>query len=32
MEKKINRIGVKKEEMENVEIVVNKEEINRNKI
>jgi hypothetical protein len=32
MEKKINRIGLKKEKMENVEIVINKEEINRNKI
>lgn len=32
MEKKINRIGVQKEKMENVQIVVNKEEINKNKI
>ena len=32
IERKINKIVVQKEKMENVEIVVNKEEIYRNKI
>ncbi len=32
IERKINKIVVQKEKMENVEIVVNKEEIQRNKI